>query len=341
MPPFRSQLTARTADGVRLAIKRFAPRTLPSRGAVVLQHGLGSNGLAFTLPGVSLAEHLSELGFDCFVPELRGAGASERPRASYGLDEYLEQDIPAILDTVLEASGHAHAHWIGHSMGGILMWMYGSERPDARIARLITVGSAMDYRPGRSVYRSLKEFLPLIGFMNALPFQLIARAAGSIAGSGPIFLPESMNFFRSNVDREVCRQLMTRGFSPIPVSLFDSLATTFSETGFTRAGGAIAYLPKLAGFRIPTLVLGGTRDVQCPPEAVTETFERLTGCADKRLLMFGKAHGHEDDYGHFDLLVGKRAAREVWPHVTEFLGVEAHDTANDSRARPEEAKIAL
>jgi pimeloyl-ACP methyl ester carboxylesterase len=325
-------LEARTQDGVRLSITRIAPAALPARGAVILQHGLGSNGLAFLLSGVSLASALSELGYDCYVPELRGAGKSERPQGAYSLDDYLEQDIPAILAAVLAASGQPEVSWIGHSMGGILMWMYASEHRDAKVARLVTVGSCMDYQPGRSVYRPLKRLLPLIGFMDALPFGLIARAASSVAGAGPVFLPEGMNFYRSNVDRGVCRTLMSDGFSPIPVSLFDSLATTFTAQGFSRAGGAIVYLPRLSTLTLPTLMLGGSRDSQCPPEAVQGTYERLVGCTDKALLMFGKPYGHADDYGHFDLLVGKRAASEVWPHIIAFL--DGEQRSREDAAQP-------
>src|SRR5688572_8537066 len=147
----RSHLRVRTDDGVELSIERLSPARSAACGTVVLQHGLGCNGLAFTMPGASLAEHLCGLGYDCFVPDLRGAGKSERPRARYGLDAYIEHDIPAILAAALAHSGARQVHWIGHSMGGFLLWMYGVEHPDAPVARLITIGSAIDYRPGRSV----------------------------------------------------------------------------------------------------------------------------------------------------------------------------------------------
>src|SRR5262249_59578807 len=96
----------------------------PARGAVVLQHGLGSNGLLFLVRGVSLAEHLAELGFDCYVTELRGAGRSQRPRGGWALDDYLERDLPALLERVREHSGQRELSFIGHSLGGALMWMY-------------------------------------------------------------------------------------------------------------------------------------------------------------------------------------------------------------------------
>jgi pimeloyl-ACP methyl ester carboxylesterase len=319
MAAIRSELRVTTDDGVSLSIQRFAPAERPARGAVVMQHGLGSNGLVFTLSGVSLAEHLCALGYDCFVPDLRGAGKSGRAPADGGLDAYLEADVPAILRAALEHSGQRQVQWIGHSMGGFLMWMYGLEHPDAPVSRLVTIGSAIDYRPGRSVYRSLQRLLPLVSFLPALPFALITRALSPVAGQGPIFLPEGMNFFRSNVEREVCRRLMAGGFAAIPLPLFDALKTTFSEQGFSRASGAITYLTRMGEFRIPTLVVGGSRDPQATPEAVAATFEHLSGVRDKRLLMCGVPHGHGDDYGHFDLIVGKRAASEVWPHVAAFL----------------------
>ena len=33
----------------------------------------------------------------------------------------------------------------------------------------------------------------------------------------------------------------------------------------------------------------------------------------------GKSHGEVDDYGHFDLLMGRRAQSEVFPHIDRFL----------------------
>jgi pimeloyl-ACP methyl ester carboxylesterase len=320
MPVLRSELRVRTEDGVELAIARLSPAQQKARGAVVLQHGLGCNGLAFVMPGVSLAERLCALGYDCFVPDLRGAGRSARPRTAFGLDAYIEHDIPAILAAALEHSGASAVHWVGHSMGALLMWMYGIEHPDAPVARLCAVGSAIDYRPGQSVYRSLQRLLPIASLLlPSVPFALIGRASALVAGQGPLLLPEAMNFHRSNVERDVCRRFMSTGFSPIPVPLFDALKTTFSEHGFSRANGAIVYLPRVAEFRIPTLLIGGSRDPQATPEAVQATFAHLSGVTDKRLVMCGKAHGHGEDYGHIDLLIGKRAAHEVWPHIEAFL----------------------
>ncbi|MFI5307194.1 MAG: alpha/beta fold hydrolase [Polyangiales bacterium] len=332
----RSRLDAQTRDGVRLSIERLRGSD-PHAGAVVLLHGLGANGRMFLIEGASLALYLAELGFDCFVPDLRGAGHSERPAAGFDLDTYLEQDLPTILDTALRASGQPSVSWVGLSMGGLLMFMYGIEHPDVKVQRLVTVGSALDYRLGRNVYRDLLRLRPLAGRLRVLPFDALARALAPVAGVGPALPHEAMNFNRSNVERSVCREVMRSAFSPVPIALFDSLATAFSEQGFSRAGGRIVYLPRASALRMPTLLLAGNRDPQSPPEAVAATYELLASVRDKRVVFFGKEHGQADDYGHLDLVLGKRAPTEVWPQIAAFLAAtrDAAPRRADGRASAE------
>jgi pimeloyl-ACP methyl ester carboxylesterase len=132
-------------------------------------------------------------------------------------------------------------------------------------------------------------------------------------------MTEGINFHRSNIEREMCCAVMRGGFSAIPMTLLRGLATTFSDGGFSRNAGQIAYLERAAEFRIPNLIIGGSRDPQCPPEATLHTAALLSGVQDKQVLLVGKPYGQIDDYGHFDLLVGRNAQTEVWPHITRFL----------------------
>jgi hypothetical protein len=43
----------------------------------------------------------------------------------------------------------------------------------------------------------------------------------------------------------------------------------------------------------------------------------------KQHFTVGPAFGQQAHYGHFDVIVGRNAQQEVWPHLTAFL--EAHD----------------
>lgn len=313
----RESLRATTVDGVGLHVTRVVAEHGATRGAVVLQHGLGSNGQVFLVPGLSLAEKLAENGHDCFVSELRGAGRSDRAAGRWSLSAYLEQDLPAVIALACEVSGQPTVSWIGHSLGGVVMLLYGIDHPDAPIERVVTIGSALDYRPGRNIYRSLRKLRPIAPPM-ALPFGLLAWLVSPFAGMGPRFLPEGMNFQRSNMDREVTRYMLARGFASVPLPLLDELNTTFDEEGL-RLAGRDAYLPRASGFHLPTLMIGGSADPQCPEEAIHASFALLSGVSDKQCVMFGTAFGHGDEYGHIDLLVGKRARDEVWPYIESFM----------------------
>jgi polyhydroxyalkanoate synthase len=240
------------------------------------------------------------------------------------VDDYIERDVPAILDAVRSDSGQAQVSWVGHSMGGILLMFYGIEHPDAPIHRFVALGSALDYRPGHSTFRDLRATRRLAGsWLKTLPFGDIARANAWVAGQGPRLGPEKMNFWRSNMDRDVLRTLMAQGFDAISMQVLDDLDTTFNPLGFTRDAGKIAYLGRAGDFRVPTCLIAGTRDEQAVPETIDATMRLLTGARELEVKRVGRAFGEADDYGHVDLVVGKRADREVWPTIIKFLGRES------------------
>jgi len=314
-------ITARTADGVSLAIRRIVPVSGTARAAVVLQHGLGSNSNALNFQDRSLARYLSAQGFECYVPELRGAGASDRVPKGYGIDEYLEHDIPTIIETVLRASGGNRLQWVGHSMGGILLMLHAIEQPTLPVERFVAIGTALDYRPGNSVHRRTNRARPLAGnWLKTLPFDALSRLNGMVAGVGPLLPAEQMNFWRHNIEPEVMRRVLTTGFTPIPMRLLDDLATTFDDVGISRKNGSIAYLERAHEIRIPTCLIGGSRDAQATPEAIDDTARRLSGVSDLEVKYFGTQHGHANEYGHIDLVVGRNAETEVWPVISQFLG---------------------
>jgi pimeloyl-ACP methyl ester carboxylesterase len=311
-------IEARTADGVMLRL-RHQPAQGPSRGAVLLLHGLSANDAVFRVPGRSFAGYLAEQGLDCYLANLRGAGPSDHPRRPWSLDDYVTKDLPALISAVQQASGRQELSWVGHSMGGILMYFHMLENPTSPITRGVSVGSSIDYKVGDSVYAELTRLLPLAGVLDFVPYGALTQLTARVAGSGPLFPPERMNFFRPNVDRQRLRHVLATGFHRIPVALFHSLATTFSAEGFSRDAGAVRYLELTQSYRLPTLFVGGDRDPQARPPSVQHTAELLGGHPDSRALIVGQSRGQSVGYGHFDLLMGERAPDDVWPALGQFL----------------------
>jgi alpha-beta hydrolase superfamily lysophospholipase len=308
------RITVVARDGVRLALHRLR---YPGGGpAVLMLHGLSANRFAFHCPGRSFADWLAQRGFDCYVAELRGAGESERPAAGWDLDDHLHQDLPALIDAVLATSGQEQLHWLGHSMGGMLLYCYATLHPEAPIRSGLTFGSALDYRPGHSRFRPLLPLRPALHPWRSVPFGALVHWVAPLLGRvhDPL---TTLNFWPANVEPEIVRRLYANAFHSVPISLLEQLALVFTDGGLTTRDGRVRFLERRDPPACPLRLLAGSRDAQAPFEAVRATAELLGGGASFRA--FGRAHGQREDYGHWDLIVGKNAFDEVWPDVLAWL----------------------
>jgi len=308
------QLRARAADGVELRIHRVPPPR--GRGpAVVLCHGLSSNHRGLHFPGRSLAGWLAAHGYDIYLPDLRGSGESDRP-AHWDLDDHVFRDVPAILDAVRTKSGRERVHWIGHSMGGVILFCHGIAHPDAPITSGITIASSLDYTEGESGYRNLLPIRSVLEKLPGIPYGTAMHLLAPVLCRMPTPI-ESFQVWPRNIEPEVVRHLLAISFHTVPIRLLASLATTFDERGLCDRRQALHYLEQAGRYRIPTLLLAGTKDRQVAVPAVEKTARLLGGRTEIEIL--GKAGGQEEEYGHWDLILGKRARTEVWPRLLRWL----------------------
>ena len=312
----RDVIYARTSDGWDIALSRYGTH-VSQRSPVVLCHGLGANRHAWDLDqNRSLAQHLVAAGFDVFALELRGHGRSEKPpfarrRYDWSFFDYALKDGPAAISEVLRASGARKVHWVGHSMGGILLLSM-LALGESRIASGITVGSSLDYSGTDSAFEGLIKLLPLTRFLNPVPLgPLVAKLAPlALAVDNPL---DRFNVFPANIDRGLYRKLTAVGFHAIPRGVLRDLAGGFQPGGLCLPDGSRC-IPRVPT-SVPLLSIAGTQDLQCSPKAA-----RRHGTDHE---VFGRAHGHQEEYGHFDLLVGDRSQTEVWPTLVQWL--EDHD----------------
>ena len=318
-----------TEDGWRLAVHRYAPSGPVRRNhPVVLCHGLGCNSVGFDPhPDHSIARYLAARGYTVLSVELRGHGDSDRPsrkgpkRFGWAFDDYLIRDVPALLAHVAKTAGGEGAHWIGHSMGGILAYAHMARGGSADLRSVVTVGSSLDYSASRSGFHALLPFAFLIERLPAVPVGLVASAAGALVGR--VVTPyERFNVWPSNTDPRVWRRISMRGFHPVSPPVMAQLASAIRPGGLRSRDGGTSYVEGLSRATAPVLAIGGDRDAQCPPDAVQRTFDAV-GSSRREIRFFGPAHGHADHYGHFDLLIGRRARAEVFPHIDAWL--DEHD----------------
>lgn len=280
---------------------------------MLLLHGLSANRFAFHWPGRSIASYLAAQGFDCYVGELRGAGQSLPNVPSWTFHDYLEQDVPALLERVRDASGHRRVHFIGHSMGGILAMCHGIVGGNDELLSVTTLGSALDFGLGSSGFGPLQRVRFLLERINSVPWgtamhllsPLLARISDPLAG---------FNFHPTNAEAALVRAVHANVFGPIPMALLGSLATALEPGGLKSRHGD-PFQARASSLKTPLLMIAASDDRQCPLVALEAT-AAATGA---KVLHFGTRYGHRAEYGHFDLLLGKHAPDEVWPQLLNWL----------------------
>lgn len=309
-------------DGWRIGLRRLRASERPARGPLLLVHGLGGTGDAFLLPGRSPAAYLAQAGFDCWVIDLRGRPGSQPPAGwrtrDWDMDDYLELDLPSVIDTVLRESGRPQLGWVGHSMGGILGYAYVIRHAPERVACLVSLGAALDYTHGQSRFRDLARLRPLLDLLPFVPVGALGRLSAPLLGLLPASV-ERFSFHPHNLERAQARRYLANTMCNVSCAELRNLCSLVEMGGLCDRRRERWYAREARRFTAPLLAVAGDDDHQCNLVDVRATFE-LVNSPDKTFLGVGSAFGHAAPYGHEDLLVGRNALRELWPQVADWLG---------------------
>jgi poly(3-hydroxyalkanoate) synthetase len=75
---------------------------------------------------------------------LRETPFREKGESSWNVDDVVRYDVPAILDYVEKETGQSRVNWVGHSLGGMMMFPFLelSTEPE-RIANFVGMGSTI------------------------------------------------------------------------------------------------------------------------------------------------------------------------------------------------------
>lgn len=312
-----------TDDGWSIDLRHVAPSApRVSPRPVVLLHGVVTNGRNCDLDERhSLARFLASRGFDVWVPSLRGTGESEHrsllgPADDLDFDTYLEHDLPAILAYVQRAAGASEVDWVGHSMGGMLLYAH-LAKGQGGIGRGVILGSPVRFGFGGLFESLARKAGAYAGAASWVPLSAVARSTLPIEGSfdGPV---ERLLLNLQNTTPDTWRRFLAVGVDDVPAGLARQFAGWVEHDRFTSRDGAIDYLAGLAAVRVPMFVVAGKVDGIAPPWVVRPGFEAL-GSPEKRWMVLSEANGMRADYNHMDMLLGERAPDELWGRIADFL----------------------
>lgn len=316
----------RAEDGWRLAVHHYRPQGGPKGLPVILCHGLSSNRYSFDLPGfASLARFLRDRGRDVWVAELRGSGMSDGPGLfrsdvpySWQFEDHLLSDLPAIIARVLELTRVSRVHWVGHSMGGLLVLAYLARHENPRIISAVTIGSPADFtKVHNQAFRTLLHFRELLKYLPVSPLPFLARLVIPIAHKTSAYMAGP--FYPPNTDPVAARKVVALASQLVTSNAIWLNFGRFLGSGLFAPENGKPYLEILPKSNVPMFIVGGTKDLMAPPDSVIAACQAAEHSAERKCRIFGKEAGCVEDYGHMDLLMGVRAEEEVFPHLLNWL----------------------
>jgi polyhydroxyalkanoate synthase len=345
-----SVYTTKTKDKWEISIDRYNAKDLEStqyKGAVVLCHGFNFNSNFWNIDSrCSLANYLAENGYDVWVPSLRGSGSSSKPLLSrfrsiakfelktipqmfikgpfdiakfgWTIDDHISQDVPAIIDFVKKKSGFNKIYWIGHSMGGIVMFGYLETEGQGDIAGFIPVGSMM------AIPQPLTPHLETIA--NQKPLLTASLLVNTTVASqfrnftlGTVKHPiEELLFERDNMYNDVMFRFFRLCVDDTSAGVVTQFSDSIRKGEISSKDGRYSYTDNMRLIKVPMLIIGGSKDGFVSEKELKVSYDMVSS-RDKSLVVFSKANGYLTDYGHCDLILGKNSKAEVYPVILSWL----------------------
>ncbi|MFT3836652.1 MAG: alpha/beta fold hydrolase [Myxococcaceae bacterium] len=323
----------KTEDGWTLELVRYKPEG-PVRGRPVLMcAGISANARNMDLDDThSLARWFAAHGHEAWTMNYRGSGGSDMPDSSagratgYDFDVYWMYDLPAAISEVRRVTMAEDIDYVGHSMGGMIMYAYLSQGgPYIHAASTLGSPTRLDWGTGLESLMGIggavlpnKWMIPSdLGSHMSVPMQ-------GMIDDGPF-----QRFFYNpeNSTLESWQRLMAYGVAGVSTGVAQQLLNVVKTTNFCSADGKKDFRKAMHEIKTPILVVGARLDRIALTPAVYDGYRALGG--EKKWLLVSRANGARAEYGHMDLVIGEYAPEDVWSKVDDFF--DAHESAAAAR----------
>lgn len=304
-------------------------KAAPCRAAVLLIHGFGQNRYTWHTSRRSFANFLAAEGFDVFNLDLRGRGRSRRFGALHDtiIDDYIRDDVPAAIRSVLRLSGKSQLFLIGHSMGGIVSYAVAGSQMRDEVAGVVTFGSPYRFGLGSrflAVTAPLLYAARLTGIFDgnqSLPMRILGRHMSKHGWlwDNPLIWMPLRPWHPKSMEREILAENLSAAFEHTRIAVALGLVGLGSEAALKSHDGLTDYGLAFEIADKPLLVIAGTRDALAPPASVRPVYDRSRS-TDKTYREF--------PLGHIDMLLGRDAPFTVWPLARTWLAARAARLAN-------------
>ena len=324
----------RMKDGWRIKLYRRVNKGNPGE-PVLLCHGVMGNPTNFQYPkGNAMVDTLVEHGYDCWLIDLRGNRHCAPPlgtsRYTATYDQYLS-DFPEVIHYIREHCNQQKIHWVGHSMGGMLLYSYATAYGSEALAS----GTVLGTPPG-FVDLHLKPMKTLVKLVTLIPF-LADPIMRTLAHLGPVF-KISTSFAPINWENISPDVNFYTTIEYAPPAVARQMEDWASSGTWTLKEADINMMDALPKMDFPLYLMAGSLDPLAPVASVQKLHDSLS-LNDTRLTILGKEHGCQYDYNHVDLVFSKNGRDEVYLPICDWLKI--HSTSASPKKRSVKKKTAV
>jgi cholesterol oxidase len=363
-------------DPIVLPLSRYRrPDGRDDHGPVVLFHGFGASGAQYAHPKMprSLVRHLAEAGFDVWVAELRTSIALPSSWNQWTLDEIAKEDIPAIVDHVLRATGEGGrprtqldviAHCIGSAMFCTAA-LSGMLHGKIRRAALLQVGPLIELSQGNRfrghVAAAMRRYMladhvnssvdDRADAMNVLLDRVLSTYPypDSEIAHHRLSPPWKAHTHFANCNRAagIFGRLIQHG--KVAPEMLDALGDLLGQTNLKTFEQTVqyAFYERLTDYDAVNVYVTDDnvrRHFDFPVLFLhgekNDVFDPQTTARSQKLLksVFGASHPAErivlSGYGHLDPLIGRCSEQDVFAPISTFLRRDALQSATAGARRP-------
>jgi poly(3-hydroxyalkanoate) synthetase len=315
---------ATTSDGWKIELIRFRPKGAVNGRPVILCHGVASQGMSFDLDDThSMAHWMAAQGRDTWAMSVRGMGASDRANESVGrsnvitVDDFALKDLPAVIKQIQSVTGEKQIDYVGHSMGGIMLYMALASGVEG-ISAGVSMGSPIRVDYGSTLIDFVRDAAPkLLSPSSNLPAQWGSQFIAPFPNLIEQGLMQQIFYNPKTTATPTWQSLLQNGTGDVPGGVALQLVRLAEHGRFESFDGGVNYKEKMRDIKVPVMVLAARGDQMVVTSGTKDAFRALGPNAEWKLI--SRANGAATEYGHLDLLMGDKANVEVWPFVLAFL----------------------
>lgn len=337
---------APTSDEWKLAFVRHKPLNFnKNKPPVLLCHGFTSNRYDLDFDGesekYSLAKYLTKRGFDTWTLELRGRGRSKKEDGKeifdWNFDTYVKYDAPAAVNYIIrkykkEYGIDAKILWVGHCMGGMISYVYGSrEEGKKNLKGVVTIASPI-YLTGllKNLEKDgLKWLIRLVEIVCPPRLNKPFLTPLWLEFKKAKVLVEKYFVNKDNVSIDILNKFLENGVETVSCKALYQFAFMLEKSDFCMYPKCArvckkfhlfcpkSYTKELRNFDLPLLVIAGKGDKVAPPEDAFK-IKKLVGSKEVETIELSKEN-FSADYGHLDLIIGFNSSQEVFPIIYDWL----------------------